>query len=284
MTGARLNSRHRLNQLRCLHAISELAEQRADSLPDIIRGIVELLPRCWQDPGLCHVRVTFGDNIYETGGFRESLWRRVAPIRVQRHREGAVEVFYGEAMAEDPFLTGEQELVDAVAAHIGRVAECCLLKEELQATRQALREAKAALRGLLSHVDEEKAEICHSVNANVERVLLPHVQALARQVSSAQKQSLALLEKGLAELTDSFTHRISSVCRNLTPTEIEICSLIRNGLSTKEIAKIRQVSPGTVFKQRENIRRKLSIIGTNANLTAHLLSIAEKAEPASTTS
>ncbi len=267
----------RLSDLQCLCAISEVVEAQADSLPEILQGIVDLLARSWQYPDLCHARVTLREHRYETQAFRESFWRQAAPIRVEGQAAGAVEVFYQEETPEcdeGPFLQRERDLIDAVAARIGRIAEHCLLKEELRTTRETLREAEAALRGVLSHIDEERAEISRSINANVEKVLFPQLQALARQVSSQQKQSVALLEKGLAELTDPFTYRIASACRKLTPTEIEICNLIRNGLSTKEIARVRQVSPATVFKQRESIRRKLSIVGTNTNLTAHLLAVA----------
>ncbi len=267
----------RLSELQCLYAISEVVETRADSLPDILQGIVDLLARSWRYPDLCHVRVTLREQKYETEAFRESFWRQAAPIRVQGQTAGAVEVFCQEAAGDEgPLLRGERDLIDAVAARIGTVAERCLLKEELRTARESLRDAEAALRGVLSHIDKERAEIGRLIDANVERVLLPQLQALARQVSSQQKQSVALLEKGLAELTDPFTQRISSACRKLTPTEIEICSLIRNGLSTKEIARARQVTPATVFKQRESIRRKLSIVGTNTNLTAHLLAVAAK--------
>ena len=242
-----------------------------------MQGIVDLLARSCQYPERCHVRVTLSGQRYETEAFQESYLRQAAPIRVQGQTTGAVEVFHEQTTPEcdeAPFLRGRRKLIDAVAARIGRIAERCLLKEELRATCEALREAKAALRGVLSHIDEDRAEISRSINANVEKVLLPQLRAFTRQASSHQKQSLALLEKGLTELTDPFTHRISSVCRNLTPTEIEICSLIRNGLSTKEIARARQVTPATVFKQRESIRRKFSIVGINANLTAHLLAVA----------
>lgn len=269
----------RLSDLQCLCAISEVVETRADSLPDILQGIVDLLARSWPYPDLCHARVTLREQKYETEAFRESFWRQAAPILVQGQAAGTVEVFYQEETPEcdeGPFLRRERDLIDAVAGRIGTVAEHCLLKEELRTARESLRDAEAALRGVLSHIDKERAEIGRSIDANVEKVLLPQLQALARQVSSQQKENLALLEKGLTELTDPFTHRISSACRNLTPTEIEICSLIRSGLSTKEIARVRQVTPATVFKQRESIRRKLSIVGTNTNLTAHLLAVAAK--------
>ena len=44
--------------------------------------------------------------------------------------------------------------------------------------------------------------------------------------------------------------------------------MIHCGHSTKEIARLRHVA--TVAKQRERIRRKLQIVGTQTNLATHL--------------
>lgn len=45
----------------------------------------------------------------------------------------------------------------------------------------------------------------------------------------------------------------------LTPTEVKVCSLIRIGLSSKEIASILDVSKRTVDSHREHIHKKLNI-------------------------
>jgi len=61
-----------------------------------------------------------------------------------------------------------------------------------------------------------------------------------------------------------FAREVSKSCKTLAPAEIEICGMIRNGLSIKEIATPRHVSVATVFKQRGSICRKLSIDGANS--------------------
>jgi DNA-binding CsgD family transcriptional regulator len=87
---------------------------------------------------------------------------------------------------------------------------------------------------------------------------------------------VALLQNQLNELSSPFANKISKSFGNLTPTEVEICDMIRGGMSTKEIASLRHVSPATVSKQRERIRRKLDLSGTDANLTTHLLMLASE--------
>jgi len=56
----------------------------------------------------------------------------------------------------------------------------------------------------------------------------------------------------------------------LTPTEVNICNLIRNGLQTKEIARMRGVSTATIKRHREHIRRKLKIANSDVNLATYL--------------
>jgi DNA-binding CsgD family transcriptional regulator len=46
--------------------------------------------------------------------------------------------------------------------------------------------------------------------------------------------------------------------------------MIRNGLSTKEIAQLRCISAATVRRHRENIRRKLGLRNRKANLATYL--------------
>ena len=263
-------------ELQSLYQISELVEKYADSLPRILEGIVEILPTAWLHPDCCRARITLRGECYETQGFRESSLRQSASVRVQGSVVGLVEVVYVKTpprCGDGPFLPEEQALLDAVATRIGRTAERCQLRDELARTHTALFEAKAGLRSLFSQIEEEKAEVGRAIRANVERVLLPQIRAIANQLPSGQRECLTFIEQGLADLTNPFTHTITESYRTLTAAEIEICDLIRRGKSTKEIAQIRHVTPATVFKQRESIRRKLRIAGSDANLTAHLLAI-----------
>ena len=54
----------------------------------------------------------------------------------------------------------------------------------------------------------------------------------------------------------------------LTPTELRLLSLIRQGQSSKEIAEALNISPQTVATHRKNIRKKLNISGKKVNLAS----------------
>ncbi|MDO8605651.1 MAG: response regulator transcription factor [Phaeospirillum sp.] len=58
---------------------------------------------------------------------------------------------------------------------------------------------------------------------------------------------------------------------NLTPAELRVISLIKGGLSTKEIARILGISPFTVNIHRKHIRKKIGIEARSTNLHSHLM-------------
>ncbi|MCX6356103.1 MAG: helix-turn-helix transcriptional regulator [Candidatus Aureabacteria bacterium] len=59
----------------------------------------------------------------------------------------------------------------------------------------------------------------------------------------------------------------------LTPREIEICNMIKGGLSGKEIAELLRISFKTVERHRNDIRRKFKIVGKKVNLITFLQNI-----------
>jgi len=72
--------------------------------------------------------------------------------------------------------------------------------------------------------------------------------------------------KELAEVSGSVHYSFS----NLSPREQEICTLVKNGATSKEIAEALGIAPVTVLKQREIIRKKLGLTIKSVNLVTHL--------------
>jgi len=107
---------------------------------------------------------------------------------------------------------------------------------------------------------------------NVEKVLMPILQALTLQLSPSQKKYGEILQTNLEEITSPFINQLSRSFQSLTPTEIAICNMIRNGTQTKEIAEARGVSAATINRHREKIRRKLNITNQDVNLATFLQS------------
>ena len=57
---------------------------------------------------------------------------------------------------------------------------------------------------------------------------------------------------------------------NLTPKEIRVASLIKEGRTTKEIAELLGMSVAAIDFHRNNIRKKLGLRNKKANLISHL--------------
>ena len=273
----------RIKELNCLYGLAQLAKESPDSLDSIAQRVVNLLPPSWQYPEIAVARVGLYDKTYLTEGFRVTKWRQTARVVLYNEPVGEVAVFYLEERPpqyEGPFLREERILLEAVAEHIAAMVKRVQAEQELQETnrqlrveRQALQEANAALRTVLSRIEEEKREIQRQIQGNVEKVLMPMVYALSMEVPKAQRRYVELLRDNLEEITSSFVTTLSDAQRSLTPTEIGICNMIRSGLTSKEIAKMRGVSAATVNRHRERIRHKLGLVGSDTNLTSYLQSI-----------
>jgi tetratricopeptide (TPR) repeat protein/DNA-binding CsgD family transcriptional regulator len=64
-------------------------------------------------------------------------------------------------------------------------------------------------------------------------------------------------EQQLALLHGDFVSRLSTLFPRLTPMEIKVCSLLKLGLSTKQIAELMAKAERTVSNQRHRIKKKI---------------------------
>lgn len=275
--------RERIKELNCLYGIAQLAERRPDSIDEMLQGVVELLPAAWQYPEITCARIDFEGKTYTSTGFETTPWRQSSEICMHETVVGDVSVFYLEERPpafEGPFLREERFLLDAVAERISAVAMRIEAERDLQEAnrqlmleRRTLQEVNIALRTVLSRIEDEKQSILRDIQTNVEKVLLPIVDGLAAEVSGNHRNYVDLLRDNLEQIASPFIGHLSQKHASMTPTEIGICNMIRNGLGTKEIARVRRVSPTTISRHRERIRRKLGITNDRVNLRTYLLTL-----------
>jgi len=67
--------------------------------------------------------------------------------------------------------------------------------------------------------------------------------------------------------------KLQTRCFHLTPWEIQIAALVKDGKTTKEISDILGLSHETVHVYRKRIRKKIQLKHKNENLRSHLLSL-----------
>jgi DNA-binding CsgD family transcriptional regulator len=274
--------RERIKELNCLYGISQLAERYLYSLDKLLQELVNFLPYSWQYPEITCARVLFKGKTFTSDRFKVTNWRQSSRIYMYHEAVGECDIFYLEECPpadEGPFLQEERALLDAVAEQIGTIATRISADLELQETnrqltleRQALQESNTALRVVLARIEQEKDEIHQDIKTNVEKILMPILQALGSQLPPTQKKYTEMLQTNLEEISSPFVSHLSSSYHSLTPTEIAICDMIRNGLRTKEIAQLRGISAATINRHRENIRRKLKITNNDVNLATYLQS------------
>lgn len=274
--------RERIKELNCLYGISQMAEQSMDSIDEFLQRLVEFLPHSWQYPEITCARILFQDKTFASTGFQITNWRQSSRIYIYHEAVGEVSIFYLEESKpadEGPFLQEERALLDAVAEQIGTIATRIAADQELLETnrqlsleREALQESNTALRIVLARIEHEKQEIYKDININVEKVVMPILHALSSELSSSQKRYAEMVLRSLEDITSPFINRLSLSYKSMTPTEIAICNMIRNGMRTKEIAQMRHVSEATINRHREKIRSKLGITNQDINLATYLQS------------
>jgi DNA-binding CsgD family transcriptional regulator len=265
--------RERVKELNCLFGVAEVIERYGSSLEIILQGITDLLPDSWQYPEITCARVIFEGNEYVTSNFKTTKWKLAADIKVSGKKMGMVEVYYLKErpiLDEGPFLKEERLLIDAIAERIGRAAERIQAQKQLEVEQVALKNMNIALREVLVRVQDEKKEIGDGIQANVDKIIMPLLHALETEVLPERHQYLVLLKRNLEEIVSPFTNKLSKEFMILTPVEVQTCNMIKNGLSTKEIAKLRGISPATVSRHREHIRKKLGITNKKVNLATYL--------------
>jgi DNA-binding CsgD family transcriptional regulator len=76
-------------------------------------------------------------------------------------------------------------------------------------------------------------------------------------------------------LTRPFLGRLSAAEAVLTPQEIEVAALIREGRSSKEIATSMNLSLTTINFHRRNLRRKLKLTNSRTNLRTYLIGLTD---------
>ncbi len=274
--------RERIKELNCLYGVSQLAERHFNNLDNLLEELVNFLPYSWQYPDIACVRIVFNENTYKSEGFRVTQWRQSARIYVYSEPVGEVAIFYLEERPpadEGPFLAEERALLDALADQIGTIAtrisaemELQDINKQLSLERKALQESNTAIRTVLTRIEEEKNEIYRDIKTNVDKVIMPILLGLAMELPQTQSKYIEMLKTSLEEITSPFVSHLSDSYHSLTPTEITIGNMIRNGMRTKEIAQLRGVSMATIHRHRENIRRKLKITNENVNLATYLQS------------
>jgi DNA-binding CsgD family transcriptional regulator len=105
-------------------------------------------------------------------------------------------------------------------------------------------------------------------------LVLPYLEKLkTRNLKDKKKAYFDIIESNLNNIISPFIHNLSAKRIKLSPTEIQVVDMIKQGKTTKEIAKTMNLATSTIDTHRNHISKKLGIKNKNINLSTFLSSL-----------
>jgi len=196
---------------------------------------------------------------YRTTVSRRELWvsLRTAPL-------------YSSDGTIDGGVTIMENITDRVREHQALEES----KESLEIKTQSIEEANTALRVLFDQVEKDRQELQWDVLYNVKELIFPYIEKLrACRTDIDRDTCLQVLKTNLDHIISPFLRHMTLTHYKLTPKELQIANLVKEGKTNKEIADLLHLSIRSVEFHRENIREKLGLKNKKLNLRSFLLSL-----------
>ncbi|MCP3889763.1 MAG: PAS domain S-box protein, partial [Desulfobulbaceae bacterium] len=132
--------------------------------------------------------------------------------------------------------------------------------EKLRASSDSLKEMNTAMRVLLDKRMEDHQRAEEHIRLNLKELIDPYLTRLENSgLQSNQDQLLEVIRMNLEEVVASSLPEISSKYYIFSPNELQVVNLIRKGKTTKEMARLLNLSTRTVETYRNSIRQKLNL-------------------------
>jgi len=147
-------------------------------------------------------------------------------------------------------------------------------EEQLKQQKVELEESNIALKVLLKQREGDKFELEQKVITNVKQMVLPYLEKLKLvNLKPKDKTVVDIIDSHLNDIISPMMQKLANASIILTPQEIQVASLVKDGKASKEIAGILNVSETTVHFHRKNLRRKFGLSNSQTNLRSYLISI-----------
>jgi DNA-binding NarL/FixJ family response regulator len=144
---------------------------------------------------------------------------------------------------------------------------------ELEHVKTELNDIHTALKVLIEHHQTDVLSVQNILEQEINQEIFPFLEQLKKgKQDFKQLTLLRILEENLNHLVSSYgvNNSLSRAFQELTPKEIQVACMIRQGFSTKHIAETLSTSEGTISTHRRNIRKKLGLNNASINLRSHL--------------
>ena len=125
-------------------------------------------------------------------------------------------------------------------------------EEELSIKSRNLEEMNAALKVLLKQREDDRYQMEENVLTNVKTSIIPYLEKLKKgALSKQQKTYIKMIEDQISEIIAPFLRSLSRSSFDLTPQELRVADMVKNGHTTKTLLTCSK------FQQKP-----LTIIGT----------------------
>ena len=131
--------KERVKELNCIYNISTLVDMH-DSIEEILKGTVDLIPSAWHYPEVTCARITFDGREFETENFRETFWKQTCELIVHGKPRGSIQVGFLEERHDEkePFLQEERALLKTISEGLSHIVERMQAQKTLQLSHDLL--------------------------------------------------------------------------------------------------------------------------------------------------
>ncbi len=166
-------------------------------------------------------------------------------------------------------LEHEKALEDLKKSH----AELLAHQAKLEQLNEDLLDTNKALSVLAQNIERTREETERRMVLKIRSLILPIIEKLRQDKNlEMYEPQFAMLVGYIEDLTSGLATNFQ-LTTSLSFSELRIASMIRNGMTSEEIARQLHIALDTVKTHRRNIRRKLNITGTAKNLRTYLGSL-----------
>lgn len=203
----------------------------------------------------------------------EEIFPCLMTITAVPDAEGLITHYVGSFLDITLQKQAEKVLLDA-RKHLEKQVEKTVV--ELAQAKVEAEEVNIALKVMMKLRETESSDAKNLLILELKQEVMPFLQKLkSSSREPKQVRLLSTLDANLQRLVSSYgsATSITSAYKNLTPKEIQVASMVREGISTKAIAATLSLSPETISVHRKNIRKKLGLDCKSNNLRSHLITL-----------
>ena len=171
-----------------------------------------------------------------------------------------------------PFVDKDRKVTGIIGVAVEIPAtDAETIREKLTVMSRRLEDTEAALRVLLDLREKDASQTREKLGERVKSMVLPYLENLKQtKLSKNQHAYVELIEENLKGFYDPNYAKLAGPEYKLSPTELKVAQLVRDGKTNKEIAKLMNLSKSTILTHRHHVRVKLGIRNKKVNLRSLL--------------